>query len=152
MTTKKHSPTSTGNTAQNLIATADMLRKEYNILLHPLAINDSQVKILNILMNSDNEANAGVPQIVISNILGVHRSNITAMIRKMEKAGWVARHSANNNKKTKFVALTPAGRKIATNANAVYQSCIQRILDGISDAEQQQLNEILSHLQRQLNV
>ena len=135
-------------TAMSVIFTAEMLRKECDLLLRPLGQSESQFHILSILLRNDAP---GLPQVALSRMLLVHRSNVTGLLERMEKRKWISRVADPEDGRIKLVALTPAGRKLALTADEAYQSCIEHIMTYLPSEELNRLNSLLKQLRRNLN-
>ncbi len=133
---------------RSVTTTAETLRHECNVLLNSIGLSDSQFRILRLLADTPD----GLSQIRLSEILSVHRSHITGMIERMERAGWIARASRSDDRRVKTVTLTPAGRKLAHQGEEIYRVYMQRIADAFSPKDQAALNELLTRLCNHLHI
>lgn len=71
-----------------------------------------------------------------------HPSNVTVLVRTCAKQGWVERVSSKTDKRTKYVVLTPAGKKIRQDLIGDLTNLTQQA-SGITDAT---ASKILDHL------
>lgn len=71
------------------------------------------------------------------------RSGLTRLVDRMESAGWVARELASNDRRSFEAYLTPAGEAAFRATWPLYARALAKVLAPISDAEAQQLADLL---------
>lgn len=71
------------------------------------------------------------------------RSGLTRLMDRMEAAGWVARELAADDRRSFEAYLMPAGESAFRATWPLYARAIARVLAPISDAEAQQLADLL---------
>jgi len=88
-----------------VMATADCFLRESQRLFRPLGLTGAQYNVLNILAASPD----GISQRELGDRLVVDRSNVTGLLDRLEKSGWVRRTDDPEDRRVYRVVLTPAG-------------------------------------------
>ena len=102
------------------VRTANTLLRESRRLFRPFGLTDAQFNVLNVL--SENEE--GLSQRELSDILVVDRSNVTGLLDRMEKAGWVRRHDVPNDRRSYRIRLTASGKKLWGSIYPAYEKAV----------------------------
>ena len=124
-----------------VLATADAFLRESQRLFRPHGLSGAQYNVLNVVaLNAD-----GLSQRELSEHLVVDRSNITGLVDRMEKAGWLRRRDDAQDRRVYRVVLTPAGRRLWEKVTPEYLSAVQQVTAGIPVAK---LRDTLATLQR----
>ena len=74
------------------------------------------------------------------------RSGLTRLMDRMEAAGWVARELASGDRRSFEAFLTPQGEAAFRETWPLYARAIARALEPLSEAEAQQLAEMLDRV------
>ncbi len=126
--------------AQTLRA-ANALWRASRRLFRPFGINDAHFNVLNALgMHSE-----GMSQRELSDLFVVDRSNMTWLLDRMEKRGWIARHDVPGDRRTYRVCLTKRGRALWEKVLPSYQ---QAARDVVRDLTADQVKAMLAALRR----
>ena len=125
-----------------VLSTADAFLRGSQRLFRPLGLSGAQFNVLNLLA----EAADGVSQRELGDRLLVDRSNVTGLLDRMEKAGWVRRADHPADRRIYLVTLTPTGRALWARANAVYLDVIAQVTAGLSAKRMGECAEILARL------
>lgn len=102
------------------VRTANTLLRESRRLFRPFGVTEAQFNVLNVL--SANEE--GLSQRELSDILVVDRSNVTGLLDRMEKSGWVRRHDVPNDRRSYRIRLTASGRKLWASIYPAYEKAV----------------------------
>lgn len=78
-------------------------------------------------------------------------SNITTIIRRMEKQELVTTYKGSVDKRQTLVALTPKGTSIRATMEVSYQSFLFDMYGVLSDREQETLNILLAKIEDNLS-
>ena len=62
----------------------------------------------------------------LSVLLLLSRSGVTRLVRRMEEAGYVRREVPDDDRRTTFTLLTPAGRRSLRRATPVHRAAVAR--------------------------
>jgi DNA-binding MarR family transcriptional regulator len=77
----------------------------------------------------------GCDQATIANYLGIDRTNVADVIKRLEKAGLVARSRNADDKRAILSRLTPAGEALLRRMHPAMARAQARLLDSLDPAE-----------------
>jgi DNA-binding MarR family transcriptional regulator len=130
--------------ASAVLATAGAFLRESHRLFRPYGITAAQYNLLNVVAGADH----GLSQREISDRLVVDRSNVTGLIDRMEKGGWVKRTDHPEDRRAYRVVITPAGRKIWEDVAPRYAEVIRQLTQDLSERRMAETLAVLQHLER----
>ena len=116
-----------------VLATADAFLREGPRLLKPHGLTVAQFNVLNVLAESDSPT--GLSQRELSDELVVDRSNVTGLLDRMEKAGWVRRVDDPNDRRIYRVQLTGEGRRLWNEVAPRYTTVVTQVTRGLTDRQ-----------------
>ena len=125
---------SVGNSPRNqallqLLRTADTVWDASRIFFERWGLSPSQFNVLNLL-----EANrAGISQTDLSKQLIMHRSNVTGLVDRLEKRGWVERKDVAGDRRAYRVVLTVAGAALLREILPRYYEGAERLWGELAD-------------------
>jgi DNA-binding MarR family transcriptional regulator len=82
----------------------------------------------------------------VSRIIALDRSTLGNVLERIESKGWIAREYRDTDKRTKRLALTPAGRALLAEVAPAIKRSRAAFLDVLEPAEADQLRKLLSKL------
>ncbi len=126
-----------------IMRTADTFLRESTRLFRPYGLSAPQYNVLNILA----KAETGLSQRELSEFLVVDRSNVTGLLDRMEKAGWVARTDHPEDRRIYQVRLTASGRALWSEVQPRYLAVVAQVTHGIPAKRLQESLETLKHLE-----
>ena len=126
-----------------VLSAANVMVKESHRLFRPHGLTDSQFNVLNVL----GTAAEGVSQRELSDVLVVDRSNITGLLDRMEKLGWVKRTDHPSDRRVYLVTLTAEGRKLWQQVLPEYVAVVRRVTAVAPEAELKRTLETLRRLE-----
>ena len=106
-----------------VMATADTFLRESQRLFRPHGVTGAQYNVLNALAENP----GGLSQRELSDWLVVDRSNVTGLLDRMEKAGWVRRTDHPEDRRVYRVVLTPAGRALWQRVTPRYLAVVRQV-------------------------
>ena len=106
-----------------VMATADAFLRESQRLFRPHGLTGAQYNLLNVLADSP----AGLSQRELSDALVVDRSNVTGLLDRMERAGWVKRTDHPEDRRVYRVVLTAAGRRLWEDVTPRYLAVVRQV-------------------------
>ncbi len=124
-----------------VMTTADTFLREGQRLFRPHGITAAQYNVLSALA----AAGEGISQRELGDLLVVDRSNVTGLVDRMEKAGWVRRSDDPSDRRVYRVMLTPSGRRLWEKISPAYEAVVLQVVDGLTD---KQANATLSGLKQ----
>lgn len=125
-----------------VMATADAFLRESTRLFRPLGLTGAQYNVLNVLAPTPE----GISQRELSDLLVVDRSNVTGLLDRLEKAGWVRRTDHPEDRRVYRVSLTPEGRALWAKAKPLYLEVIAQVTAGLSKKRMSDCLETLARL------
>ncbi len=127
-----------------VLTTADALLRESQRLFRPLGLTSAQFNVLNVLAQHDP---AGMSQRELSDRLVVDRSNVSGLLDRLEKTGWVRRGDHPEDRRIYRVSLTATGRKLWRKVNALYLTAVAQVTRGLSAQRVRECIETLRSLE-----
>ena len=106
-----------------VLGLANVMVKESHRLFRPHGLSDAQFNVLNVLGPEP----AGLSQRALSEVLVVDRSNITGLLDRMERSGWVKRADHPTDRRVYVVTLTAEGRKLWQKILPEYVAAVRRV-------------------------
>lgn len=88
----------------------------------------------------------GVTMSELSRMLLVSNGNATTVVDRLEADGLVRRSPSDLDRRTVYVALTPEGLKAFEGLAADHEAEVDRLFDGLSEADLDALTDILKRL------
>jgi DNA-binding MarR family transcriptional regulator len=88
----------------------------------------------------------GCTQENLCNKLFVTKGNISGLLDRMVKEGWVSRETNPSNRRCNRIQLTPRGRKIYQSVVPKRESCLAKMFSKLKPREQNELNGLLEKL------
>ncbi len=93
---------------REVLLTADVFLRESRRLFRRHGLTAAQYNVLNLLATEV----GGLSQRQLGDLLVVDRSNVTGLVDRLEKAGWVRREDDPRDRRIYRVSLTPLGRRL----------------------------------------
>ncbi len=106
-----------------VMATADAFLRESHRLFRPHGLSGAQYNLLNVVALRPD----GLSQRELSDHLVVDRSNVTGLLDRMAKAGWVRRADHPGDRRAYRVLLTPAGRALWKKVTPRYHAVVRQV-------------------------
>ena len=128
-----------------LLAAADALLRESQRLFRPHGLTAAQFNVLNILA----ERPAGLSQRELGDLLVVDRSNVTGLLDRLEKAGWVRRTDHPADRRIYQVLLTADGRRLWAAVAPRYAAAIRQVTRGMNPRRMRECSGLLRALYRE---
>ena len=127
-----------------VLATANVMVRESHRLFRPHGLSEAQFNVLNIVADRP----AGISQRELSDLLVVDRSNITGLLDRMEKLGWVRRTDHPSDRRVYLVALTGEGRKLWQKVLPEYTRAVNEVTSALPPAELRRALDVMQRLER----
>jgi DNA-binding MarR family transcriptional regulator len=126
-----------------VLTTADVFLREGQRLFRQHGITAAQYNVLSALA----AAREGISQRELGDLLVVDRSNVTGLVDRMEKAGWVRRADDPADRRVYRVALTVAGSRLWEKIAPAYEAVVLQVVAGIGEKKAKAAIDTLEHLQ-----
>jgi DNA-binding MarR family transcriptional regulator len=126
-----------------VLVTGGVLLRESQRFFRPLGVTEAQFNVLNVLAG----ASAGMSQRELGDVLVVDRSNVTGLLDRMGKAGWVRRESHAQDRRIHRVMLTAKGRQLWAKVRPLYLAAVGKVVAGLPAADMKQALATLAALE-----
>ena len=90
--------------------------------------------------------NTGLTQKQLSEQLLVVKSNVTALLKKLESRGLVQRKIDSHDSRNKRLSLTKAGEQLLQRSFALQNTVVEAMMSVMSDAELDQLDALMGRV------
>lgn len=127
-----------------VLGTADAFLRESKRLLRPHGLSGAQYNVLNVVA----QAEGGLSQRELSDHLVVDRSNVTGLVDRMERAGWLRRTDDPVDRRVYRIVLTPAGRTLWEEVTPRYLAVVRQVTRELPERRQRETLATLRHLER----
>lgn len=135
----------------NIYYTANLLKKKSADFFRTRGITDVQFNVLELLYHQAGERK-GLTQVELSRMLLVNRANITSLIDRMEKAGFVSRQDVPGDRRYNIVRLTDHGKKLLLNIEKDYIGEVKRIMKPLNQSDMKSLIRLLERIREKLKI
>jgi DNA-binding MarR family transcriptional regulator len=115
--------------------------------LAPLGVEPRHVGMLTRLA-----ANEGQSQQVIGELIGLNPTQMVFLVDELESRGFVERRRNPADRRSHALYLTAAGRDMLAKVQQARRSHQDRLGSSLTEAEQQQLTELLRRLAREQGI
>jgi DNA-binding MarR family transcriptional regulator len=88
----------------------------------------------------------------LADVLHVHPSTISGVLRRLEKQGLVARRAASHDRRRAELTLTDKGRRVDELRGGTVEAAVRQVLEGAAPGDIASTREILSRLARALEA
>lgn len=126
-----------------VMTTADVFLREGQRLFRRHGITAAQYNVLSVLV----AAGEGISQRELGDVLVVDRSNVTGLLDRMEKAGWVRRADDPADRRVYRIELTAAGRRLWEKISPAYEAVVLQVASGASETQVRTTLKVLNQLQ-----
>ncbi|SRR5258708_11524362 len=131
-----------------ILATSAMLLRESQRFFRPHGLTEAQFNVLNLLgMRPD-----GMSQRELGELLVVDRSNVTGLLDRLEKTGWVAREDHPVDRRIYCVKLTKKGKDLLDKVLPKYLDAVKDVTSGLSADRIKSTMELLRSLEDSANA
>ncbi len=83
----------------------------------------------------------------LSTRLLVSNGNVTGVVARLEEDGFIRRETDSADRRSQFVSLTPAGRRLFRAMAKQHEELVDQIFADVSDKQMEQLLRLTSNLQ-----
>lgn len=127
---------------REVLTTADTFLREGQRVFRPHGITAAQYNVLSVLA----EAGEGISQRQLGDVLVVDRSNVTGLVDRMERDGWVRREDDPKDRRVYRVTLTPAGRRLWEKVSPEYAAVVAQVVAGLTEKQARETLAVLERL------
>ena len=126
----------TGHEAlMNLLWTGTLLKRASRRFFKDKAFSEAEFNLLIVLSYSEEP----LSQVDVSERMLVDKSNVTALIDRLEEAGLIERNPVPGDRRRYHVILTPEGKRRIDVIDPVYHGMVREVMSGLSEREHRTL-------------
>jgi DNA-binding MarR family transcriptional regulator len=129
----------------NIYHTGDLLKKRAREFFSGLGVTDVQFNLMELLYYQT-DGKAGLTQAELGRMLVVNRSNVTALLDRMEKSGLVVRTDMADDRRYNVVRLTDKGRALLENVEETYMAAVRKVMEPLTESETEALVAYLERI------
>ncbi len=119
-------------------------------VINLMALNDLTLAQFDVLLRLHHEE--GITQQQLANRMLVTKGNITGLIDRMERQGWVERQADEQDRRSHLLYLTKAGRDKIVEILPQHKNQIWDLMNLLSPEQQKNLLELLHQLENLLKT
>lgn len=134
----------------NIYFTASCLKKFADQFFVPFGLTDVQFNMMMLLKYQPGDTE-GLSQAQLSRMMLVNRANITSLVDRMEKAGFVQRTADAKDRRYNIIKLTGKGAKRLEEVVPLYAKEVKKVMSPLKEAEQKKLIGFLGKVRTELN-
>jgi DNA-binding MarR family transcriptional regulator len=112
-----------------------------NKVLGEVGLHNGQPMMLRILYRND-----GVPQSYLAKELAIKAATASAMVKRLEKGGYVVRKRDSVDERVSNVYLTDLGRELSTKLKCYQKQMDNMVFEGFTDAEKKTMKDFLNRI------
>lgn len=129
----------------NVYFTATCIKKQGTEFLSHFDLTAVQLNLMMMLGHQADES-GGLSQARLSEMMLVNRANVTSLVDRMEKAGFIVRTAAAGDRRYNIIKLTRKGKNLLKKVEPLYAKEVTRIMSPLSEGEQQKLVNMLERV------
>ena len=133
----------TPSLVNEILLTADVFLRESQRLFRPHGLTGAQFNVLNTLALGEPE---GLMQRELGEVLVVDRSNVTGLVDRLERLGWVQRQAHPTDRRAHRVSLTKAGRSLWAEVAPKYADVLQQVAGAVPERRRAVASKTLAEL------
>ncbi|MGD1821637.1 MAG: MarR family winged helix-turn-helix transcriptional regulator [Pleomorphochaeta sp.] len=118
-----------------------MHTNKVNQVLSKVKLHKGQPLLLKLLINHD-----GIPQSSIAKELEITPATVSAMVKRMEKSGFIVRRRNAEDERVSNIYLTEEGRALRSELNNAQKEMEGIVFNGFSDEEKEILSGYLERM------
>jgi DNA-binding MarR family transcriptional regulator len=133
----------------NVYFTATCIKKQGTEFLSQFDLTAVQLNLMMMLGHQADDS-GGLSQARLSEMMLVNRANVTSLVDRVEKAGFVIRTAADGDRRYNIIKLTRKGKNLLKKVEPLYGKEVTRIMSPLSDAEQKKLVNMLERVRENM--
>ena len=135
----------------NIYYTVSCLKKRAAEFFRPFELTDVQFNLM-MLLRYQSENDGGLTQAQLSEMMLVNRANITSLIDRMEKGGFVVRTESPDDRRSNIIKLTTKSQKYLAKIEPLYAAEVKKIMSCLSQQDQKKLVKIMGDLRESIGI
>mgnify|MGYP001057150714 CR=1 FL=1 len=124
----------------NLLKTGTWVEENIKTRLRPMNLTHAQLNILHVLVHNDLKP---ISASELKDKLVVTSPDLTRLLDRLVKKGWVQRKTCSNNRRKIDICITKAGKLAFEKTQAPLKDFMDNMMGNITDSEARELRKIL---------
>ncbi|NKX40284.1 MarR family transcriptional regulator [Rhodobacteraceae bacterium R_SAG2] len=87
----------------------------------------------------------------VAKVLRVETATLSSLAVRLERDGLLVREASSNDKRAMLLHLTPRARELGQQAEQITQAELSKLIEGVADADQVRLVELLQGVLKNLD-
>ena len=137
---------------RSLVKTLGLLKRVMEPHFARFGISGSQWSVLRTLHRSEEAGHPALRQTDLGDRLVVRPASVTGVVDRLQRLGLVDRTASATDHRAKIVSLTGPGRDLVARVLQHHPAQMRRVLEGLNDPEQVQLQRLLDQLSSHLEA
>ncbi len=127
----------------NLVRTAQWLQHDTERLLRPYGLSEATYNVLRILRGVQSDGALGLPSLEVASRMVTRVPDITRLVDRLIKRGWVERTRTDADRRVVLVSITGKGLEVLKELDGPLVNCVVRQMSKLTQAELIELNRLL---------
>ena len=129
---------------------ARLLRRRIDQQAQVIGLTSAQWRVLSAVVRTEKLNEEPLHQATLADMMDIEPITLSRQVDRMEAAGLIERRPDPADRRVKRLYLTEAARPLIEKFRTVATSCYDNVLTGISDAEIEQVVDILTRIRTNL--
>lgn len=134
---------SSGQTIISLARTVELMRLVYKKFYNQYQLSEPKFFVL-LLLGKNKE---GIPLNEIGKMMLVSRANMTTLIERMVKDGYVEKRENEEDKRSTKAVLTDLGQEVLDEVSDFHKEFSHKLVSALSEDEKEIMNKLLKKIQ-----
>lgn len=134
---------SSGQSIINLSRTVELMRLVYKKFYSTYKLSEPKFFVLLLLSKAED----GIPLIEIGKMMLVSRANITTLIDRMERDGYVEKRDNSEDKRSTKAHITMKGQRTFNEVTEFHKEFSERLVSSLTEEEKKMMTTLLRKIQ-----
>jgi len=132
----------------NVLWTGTLLKRAARTFFKDAPLTEAEFNLLMVLRHGDR----AFSQNDLSERLLVDKSNVTALIDRLQRADLIRRNAVAGDRRRYHITLTDAGRRLVDAIDPVYYGMVNEVMSGFSEREYRTLIRLMRKVRQGLRT
>lgn len=92
----------------------------------------------------------GIPLTQLAEMAWADPGNVSGIVDRLEREGWVQRHRSSQDRRVVLIALTAQGRALLDEILPLHRAAVRQVMGVLSAAERATLRDLLARIEGQV--
>ena len=133
----------------NIYCAGACIKKQADVFFRQFGLTDVQFNVMMLLVHQG--GTDGLSQADLSRMMLVNPANVTGLIDRMEKTGFLRRIASSADRRRNTVKLTAKGKRLFAKVEPLYAEQIKNTMSALTQKDQKSLIKILEKVRNKIN-